>query len=337
MSYCRFSDPYANMHKMINNVELWATYSVLNESKDKMKAYLTSLSSVDLQEIIHTLDLASCHTESYMINACVDGYYNKFYFVNDYPSRYNEINRLNEFKQFLRTNMLVLNARSVISLLVQNGMRNFQYMFGDSIHITDIISTPGIPTLYSLTNMSYIQSIVADEYASYIFAHHSNPRIPFAHAYRETILHYFNTKFHRDFVDFVRFYFTDQMNTDLYQFTEVILNALYADEEETEEEGDDDDDDYLDYNTLYDILIPQDIKLNILYDKDLVLEDECYICSNAKVNIQLKCMHTLCDSCIDKMVTCAKSNNKICLNCPFCKASIKDIITNNELLQYGLE
>jgi len=298
----------------INKIELWATFSVLNRSKYKMKLFIESIPH--LREISYSLDLPPHPPIESLVDIVVDGYYNRFYMTDNSPSRYNVIPRLNEFSHFLNVNSLILNPFTAISLFKEKGIRNFQYMFGDTISMIDIICMSDNPMKYFPINISYVISSIVDDFATHISDNY-NINMSFKRRYMETQRHFYNTVYHNDFAVFIRLYFTYKIQKDLFDFTNNIVNSIENVNEDIEQ-------------SLSDVVLSQDINVNILYDKDLILIDECYICSNAQVNIQLKCMHTLCDHCIDSMIQTVKSDRRKCLRCPFCKADIKEIVTNIE-------
>jgi hypothetical protein len=290
---------------IINKIELWATFSVLNQSKYKMKNFIKSIPY--LREISRNLNLSQELPYKSLVDIITDVYYNRFY-MTDSPSRYTLTPRLNEFNEFLTENSLILNPFAIISLIKEKGIRNFQYMFGDAISMTDIISMSN--SLMKFINLSYIVSSIVDDFTTYI-SENFNGRYQFQTAYNEAQYYLYCNVYHNDFADFIHLFFTYEIQKDIFDFTNNISFDINED-------------------SLSDVVLSQDINVNIIYDKDLILTDECYICCNAQVNIQLKCMHTLCDHCIDSMIETVKSDRRNCLTCPFCKADIKDMITNIE-------
>ena len=315
------------MPDILNKLELWATFSVLNQSKYKMKIFIKSIPY--LREISRILDLSQELPYECLVDLIAEKYYDRFY-MTDLPSRYKD--RLNEFNQFLTENSLMLNPLTMISLLKKKGIRNFQYMFGNAISMTDIICMSDNSMKHFPINISHVISSIVDDFATYI-SENFNGGYSFERAYDEAQYYLYRNAYHKDFANFIHLYY--RIQKDIFDFTNHIVNSMNENiiEDSLSDENIIEDslsDENIIEDSLSDVVLPQDINVNILYDKDLILIDECYICSNAQVNIQLKCMHTLCDHCIDSMIQTVKSDRRNCLRCPFCKADIKDIVTNIE-------
>ena len=313
--------PY--LAQLVDDAEFWGLYSRIRCSNNKFNTYLQTLDAKRLRGLLAKKKVSSSGKNiSELIKACIETYMIHNFMETNTIKNENRFNcwvKYSNYISFLNRNDISHDSCDLFFTLSCDGMNTFSKIFGDGIHISDIVNilydnSYQAPT--TLVNIKNILDEIANDIANKIFEYNHDGHIV-GSLYERTKNEVLGS-YHKDFRDFVQTSFNTQMLDDLENESWRIVDTL---EEEYGEE----------FGEFEDVVNTQEIKSTILYDKNLVLSnEECYICSDNLCDTILNCNHTLCFSCIGTMITNARADHRVKFACPYCKEEIQKITTSRE-------